>query len=160
MTPKGSISGEAFPFFCRKVLWLKKRDYLHYCTEYRNLTKDILALPWAFLVKGLHPSLWAKPTQWTQSLVCCTASSGYKLKTKKNKQVFKEEKNEGRHWDKVIDLLKNKTILQLGSKLRVERRERKQDHMLEGKCLFSGSFLGFSNRFRLWSSTTAIFLVL
>lgn len=58
--------------------------------------------------------------------MCCTASSRYKLKTKKKKQVCKEAKNEGRHWEKVIDLLRKKMILQLGSKLQVERRERER----------------------------------
>lgn len=60
-------------------------------------------------------------------MVCCTASSRYKLKTKKKKQVCKEAKNEGRHWEKVIDLLRKKMILQLGSKLQVERRERERE---------------------------------
>lgn len=38
-----------------------------------------------------------------------------------------------------LDLLRKKIILQLGSKLQVERRKRKQGHMLKRKCVFAGS---------------------
>lgn len=38
-----------------------------------------------------------------------------------------------------LDLLRRKIILELGSKLQVERREIKQGHRLKGKCELADS---------------------
>lgn len=57
MSPKVSISGQAFSFFCWKMFWLKNVTIYIYCTKYSKLIQDTLVLPWALLVNGLALSL-------------------------------------------------------------------------------------------------------
>lgn len=44
-----------------------------------------------------------------------------------------------------LDLLREEIILQLGRKLQVEKKKRKQGHMLKRKCAFAGSQVSVIN---------------